>query len=113
MPLDIAGLIDRLEKIREKKGLSKEAFAIKELEVGPATFKGWTYDKHSPNAENINKILEYLEENEKEGWKGQPGLEGVQPGRCVINHDRLRIYIIARLSIISNPAKPQFFWATM
>lgn len=58
-------LIDRLEEIREEKGIPKEKFGPNKLGVSAMTYRYWTYGKTKPDAENLLKIVEYLEKNEK------------------------------------------------
>jgi len=58
-------LIDRLEKIREEKGLPKEKFGPDELGVAAITYRYWTLRENKPDADNMLKIQEYIEEYEK------------------------------------------------
>jgi len=57
-------LIDRLETVREEKGLPKARFGPNELGVAEITYRKWTYGEYEPNAENTINIIEYLEKNE-------------------------------------------------
>lgn len=58
-------LIDRLEEVREAKDIPKMNFGPEELEVSAATYRKWTYGETEPSGENMLKIIDYLEENEK------------------------------------------------
>lgn len=70
MPLNLENLIDQLEDIRKHEDLSKEAFAIKELDVAGRSYKRWTLEEGEPNTKNLRKIIDYIEKNKPEWNKG-------------------------------------------
>lgn len=66
MPIKVNDLIDKLEEIREEKGLPKSKFGPNELGVAWVTYRKWTYRENNPEADNLLKIQEYIDNYEKE-----------------------------------------------
>lgn len=64
MTTKVDDLINRLEAVREEKGLPRAKFGPNELGVSKWTYRKWVYREYEPNAENTINIIEYLEKNE-------------------------------------------------
>lgn len=64
MTTQMKDLIDKVEKIREEKGIPKGKFGP-ELGVTSSAYQKWTYGRFKPRGENLLKIQQYIEEYEK------------------------------------------------
>lgn len=58
--MDVKAAIDKLEKIREKKGLNKQKFAVIELDIPYQTYMRWLNGTNTPSGDNLAKIYEYI-----------------------------------------------------
>lgn len=65
MTTKVKNLINRLEEVRREKGLPKSKFGPDELGVAWVTYRKWTYGENKPDADNLLKIQEYIEDYEK------------------------------------------------
>lgn len=58
--MDVKTAIDKLEKIREEKGINKQKFAVIELDIPYQTYMRWLNGTNTPSGDNLAKIYEYI-----------------------------------------------------
>lgn len=60
-------LLEKLEAKRERLGVSKEKFAVKELDISYSTYHRWLSRRFNPDLETIEHIKKVLDENTNGG----------------------------------------------
>lgn len=61
--MQIEEAINKLEKIREEKNMSKQKFAGIELDIPYQTYMRWLNGTNTPSGDNLAKIYEYISTN--------------------------------------------------